>query len=362
MTWQRLAPRNASKLAVAGGVLALVTVFAMGFGLLFTRPVRGSGTGGIGQCPAVLFVAVTGSAEYPSDTIGTTTVDPATNLTVSPELTTVYNNMLSTAGGADIGKQVLLYQPNSLDVVTDSLGGLKWDDPSALLGGLAGALLGGAPGAVKGYVTVLSTEVRNALDYSVPQYLDTERDGVSELWSVFNTTRSTCANHPKFVLAGYSQGAMVVHDFLNQLAKTHDSAAQQAIIGAVLLGDPDRVQRSGVPEFGTVSNASYGVCHFGELLALPQCSTASRVQDVAPLFQSRTVSVCMYDDPVCDTSDFVPDLAQHWFFHTGSVPDFSAASAQSFVNLGKAIHGSYAYVQPAVLAGKLMGRFIAASV
>jgi hypothetical protein len=71
-------------------------------------------------------------------------------------------------------------------------------------------------------------------------------------------------------------------------------------------------------------------------------------------------SVCNYDDPICDTSDFVPDLAMHWYF-PGLVLYFSASSASSFVNLGAAIHGSYAYIQPVTLAGKLMGRFITAN-
>lgn len=271
-------------------------------------------------------------------------------------------DLLAAQWGADrlaatVDFQVLMYQPNSIDVLEAPVKSLKFNDPSAILGGLTGALLLGKPGAVAGYVGVFGLEVRNALAVSIPEYLDSERDGASELWTLFYDMRGTCKT-TKFVLAGYSQGAMVVHDFLNRLARTHDTASQASIIGVALLGDPYRVRFAGVHEFGTAPSAGYGLCNLPRLLGLPQCSATPGPQDIAPMFQARTVSVCMYDDPVCDSSDFVPDLANHWYFHSGPIPYFSASSAQSFINLGLAIHSSYSYVSDAALAGELMGQFV----
>lgn len=339
-TWYQKRPRTASKLAAAGTFVALFAVMIAGLAFLFVGPVRGSGTGGVPGCTPVLFVAATGSAEYPHSNV---------DLGASPELNVgVYQHMvdlLTAQWGADqvgatLDVRVLTYAPNSLDVLTGGLGVLKFDPHLALIS--------------PGYDAVLAVEARNALAYSIPQYLDSEREGVSELQTLFNVTRHDCPT-TQFVLAGYSQGAMVVHDFLNQLAARHDRtsrADQTSIIGAVLLGDPDRVRHSGVTEFGTAISASYGACFLPQVVGIAHCATSP--QDVAPMFQARTVSVCMHDDPVCDSSDFVPDLAHNFIVTLGS--------PGSFINLCKAIHGSYSYVQPAALAGQLIGRWVAASV
>lgn len=337
MKWHRKVPRKASVIAAAATAVALFALFAASYAFLFAGPVRGSGTGGVPGCKPVLFAAATGSAEYPhSDQ----------DLGASPELNVgVYRHMvdlLAAQWGADqvgvmLDVRVLTYAPNSLDVLTSGLGALKFDPHLAVIS--------------PGYDAVLAVEARNALKYSIPTYLDSEHEGVSELTALFNTTRQSCPT-TKFVLAGYSQGAMVVHDFLNHLAATRDRTGQQSIIGAVLLGDPDRVRYSGVTEFGTAISASYGACYLPQVVGIARCATSP--QDVAPMFQARTVSVCMHDDPVCDSSDFVPDLAHNFIVTLGS--------PGSFINLCKAIHGSYSYVQPATLAGQLVGRWVAASV
>lgn len=357
MASNRTSLRTASK---AAAVVAIIAVLLAGIGLEVTT-VHGSGTGGTGgggnpgPCSPVVFVAATGSGEYPR----------GNDLSVSPGLNYVYQQMLAVTRSKglpdkDLKLQVLPYSAVSFDVLTAGLQSLTWNDPAAITGSILGALLRGAPGAVDGYLEVLAKEARNSLQYAIPLYLDSEREGVSELQSAFDDTRATCP-HTRFVLAGYSQGAMVVHDFLNLVAAKYNTHVQSSIIGAVLLADPDRTSNANVIEFGSAAQASEGVCQYASRLRLGSCATTPPLRDVARMFQSRTVSVCTYDDPVCDTSNFIPDLGLSFFQYARRNRYFCASCVAAFFQEGKTIHGSYSSSQPAALAGKLMGRFIVAS-
>jgi hypothetical protein len=59
------------------------------------------------------------------------------------------------------------------------------------------------------------------------------------------------------ILAGYSQGAMVMHQAELRLAAAHDDGVLGQIAGTLLLGDGDRVSHTAADEFGT-SNGQVG--------------------------------------------------------------------------------------------------------
>lgn len=326
MNWHQKVRRQAGKGVAAISMVVLIAMFAVSFLFLFAGRVHGSGTGCLGlpgcpppnQCP-VLFVAARGSGEPFAG---------VRNLTwqVSPALYSVYREMNMVLPGGVAQPKVWVLDYPALPV-------------ESLASGLGGAMIaGGTPGALV------------QLGDNVNRYLGGEHQGVAALWDVFNTMRLNCPT-TRFVLAGYSQGAMVVHDFLNQLAATNDGAAQSAIIGAVLIADPDRVKHAGVAEFSTAPYSSYGVCDVVSTAHVANCPAAGPLQDIAAVFQPLTVSVCSYNDIVCDTSDLFANAVTDW-----------RGVVVLNVNLGITTHKSYGDLPATNLAGELMGRFVSASV
>lgn len=119
----------------------------------------------------------------------------------------------------------------------------------------------------------------------------------------------------KLVLAGYSQGAMVIHRNLHDLADNPNVAA------ALLIADGDRL-----PGDTTVNMGSTAVVPgAGKGAAQEHSFLASAPTDPLPVsIGSRTISVCDVGDPVCD---YNPDT------------DSDEAMADT---AGIAIHTSYA--------------------
>jgi Cutinase len=95
----------------------------------------------------------------------------------------------------------------------------------------------------------------------------------------------------KVVLAGYSQGAMVVHRNLHALADSPNLAA------ALLIADGDRIPNDTTVNIGSVTSvpgAGKGVAQDWPILA--HAPTAK----LPPSLGSRTISVCDLGDAVCD--------------------------------------------------------------
>jgi predicted esterase len=91
----------------------------------------------------------------------------------------------------------------------------------------------------------------------------------------------------QLVLAGYSQGAMVVHQAELKLAG--NPAARRQIVGTLLLGDGDRVPKSGATRFGSAPARGEGVRVYMHMI---------HRKDV--LLAGSTASICNADDVVCD--------------------------------------------------------------
>jgi hypothetical protein len=96
----------------------------------------------------------------------------------------------------------------------------------------------------------------------------------------------------KIVLAGYSQGAIAVHDAENWLA-AHEPGELRHVLGTLLLGDGDRVPNTKAKEFGTSKAGAQGLrVYFYRHLPLV------KPQDV-PLPRS-TANIANADDIVAD--------------------------------------------------------------
>lgn len=99
----------------------------------------------------------------------------------------------------------------------------------------------------------------------------------------------------KVILAGYSQGAMVIHRNL------HDLADDPQVVAALLVADGDRLPGDTTINMGSAALApgvGKGVAQEHSFLASTDTST------LPARMGARTVSVCDVGDPVCDA---VPD-------------------------------------------------------
>ncbi len=113
--------------------------------------------------------------------------------------------------------------------------------------------------------------------------------GVAALANQYTAFTQRCPQS-KVVLAGYSQGAMVVHRNLHALATSPNLAA------ALLVADGDRLPTDPTINLGTatmVPGAGKGVAQDWPILAHAPAP-------LPPTVGSRTISVCDRGDAVCD--------------------------------------------------------------
>jgi hypothetical protein len=101
----------------------------------------------------------------------------------------------------------------------------------------------------------------------------------------------------KVVLAGYSQGAMVVHRNLASLEASPNLAA------ALLVADGDRLPEDPALNLGTVS----GIPKRGKGVAQDWPILAHAPARLSPAMGARTISVCDLGDAVCDYDEDADD-------------------------------------------------------
>jgi hypothetical protein len=129
----------------------------------------------------------------------------------------------------------------------------------------------------------------------------------------------------KVVLAGYSQGAMVVHRNLQALAASPNLAA------SLLIADGDRLPADPTINIGSVASvpdAGKGVAQDWPILAHAPAA-------LTPALGSKTISVCDRRDAVCDYDEDSEDseamMATAVAIHTGY--DVSTRSGQAWTSL-----------------------------
>jgi predicted esterase len=194
-------------------------------------------------------------------------------------------------------------------------------------------------------VTVHDVETR--LRDNIREYLAGEKQGVKALLLELAATHAECPR-TAIALIGYSQGAMVVHDVLGELA-SHRIAARDAIVGAVLLADPERVAHAAPVELGTAHADTHGVC--ASVRHLVSCTAPAELADVPAPFVALTASVCDRGDAVCDTSELFGELLHH--------P--TPARAKELIHAGATIHHAYADRPETASAGEWLARRILAA-
>ncbi len=154
-------------------------------------------------------------------------------------------------------------------------------------------LLQRSPGYIPYYpVMYPAAKVIPNIVTEVQYYLASVASGASAVVSDIQLLDHACHGTPHhYVLAGYSQGAWVIHDALQTLAAEGSSKLAE-ISGVALFGDPDFLPfKPWVRDFKWIDFAR------GSAAVAGQGSTEIPAQ-VAP----RTASYCFPNDPVCQTT------------------------------------------------------------
>ncbi len=135
------------------------------------------------------------------------------------------------------------------------------------------------------------------LFHDYPKYFRDLQAG--ETWVMDKlTSRASACPRQLIVLAGYSQGAMVMHRVVRALARTRaDAAIAGRIAAVVLVGDGDQVPHDNVTRFGTAGAGAHGIG-----LALRTISHSSAAK-LSPGIGSRVLEVCDKHDIVCGWTD-----------------------------------------------------------
>lgn len=149
-------------------------------------------------------------------------------------------------------------------------------------------------------------------------FMDSVQDGTDATADQLEAFTERCPL-TKVVLAGYSQGAMVVHRNL------HDLADHPQVAAALLVADGDRLPADTTIKMGSTAalpGAGKGVAQEHSFLA----STDTSPLD--PVMGARTVSVCDIGDPVCDYNPDIDEVpASAIAIHTAYEPAASGPHA-----------------------------------
>jgi Cutinase len=136
------------------------------------------------------------------------------------------------------------------------------------------------------------------LAHDIPKYFRDLSAGVSWTLKHLQQRAGECPRQP-IVLAGYSQGAMVMHRVLHKLGDSSDGHKILArVTAAVLIGDGDQVPHDSDSRYGTTSLGARGIG-----LAFRKDSHSSSAKFSRGL-KPRVLSVCNNKDLVCDWYSF----------------------------------------------------------
>lgn len=125
-------------------------------------------------------------------------------------------------------------------------------------------------------------------------FLDSVSEGVDAATQLIEDTLGECGEDAKIVVAGYSQGAMVMHRAIEAIGPT------DRIVAGVLIGDGDKVADDnvrGLPEYGTAS--SEGIAQIAKEAGIDSGATDKLLSEE---WSSVIIDACADGDVVCAPS------------------------------------------------------------
>ena len=116
-------------------------------------------------------------------------------------------------------------------------------------------------------------------------------EGVRSAQQQLTAVQETCPK-TSYILAGFSQGAMVMHQSLLRLADADEDDTLDKIIATVLIADGDRVKNTSATQVGSAPSAARGV----------RSAFSVNERDSKPKPDMVVYDVCVEGDLVCDFS------------------------------------------------------------
>jgi hypothetical protein len=250
---------RSNRAMVRSACLAAALLAAGAAHLLGAAPARASAS-----CPNVLYIGAAGSGELAANE------NPARYDDMGPEV-----NHMAEVMKARLAQRGLVLEQEPVSYPAASVGVLE---PSTLE--YAEILAAGPVGG-----PVLFARV------NVEPYIASIKTGVNATVAEVTSAVKTCPG-TALVLAGYSQGAIAVHQAELQLP----SSVLSHVAGTLLLGDGDRVPNTAAKTVGTSPHGGEGIVTYLESYLTPFGLT--KPADV-PL-PATTANICNDEDIVCD--------------------------------------------------------------
>lgn len=147
--------------------------------------------------------------------------------------------------------------------------------------------------------------------FSDGSFFEGIRQGVDEARRVLYTRNTSCPDE-LIVLAGFSQGAMVMHRIVQELQKYDAHKVLSRMAGVLLIADGDRVPRDQVQYYGSQSEQALGI---GQ--RYPHLSSGSDDTKFSVKTGRIVHSICHGEDIICASSSHLAgDLA--WELRTNT--------------------------------------------
>ena len=127
---------------------------------------------------------------------------------------------------------------------------------------------------------------------SPQKYLDGIERGVAKTVEILTERAAQCPAEVA-VLVGFSQGAMVMHRAIDELAASAPTVLDR-VAGVLLIADGDRFPTADIAHFGS-AEPRVGYVGVGHMFSAGEAAAA-----IPAALHGRVASVCDAGDPVCD--------------------------------------------------------------
>ncbi|WP_219814400.1 cutinase family protein, partial [Rathayibacter sp. AY2B9] len=141
---------------------------------------------------------------------------------------------------------------------------------------------------------------------SPTSFADSVYDGADLLYDLLDQESRRCPRE-KFILSGYSQGGIVIHEFLRMHGG--DTALMDKIIGVALVADGSRVSFGAEDKYAGLNTTETAQPYPG-IWASILSGNAGGAPPIPNTLAQRTVSICHHFDMVCGVT-FMANIFQH---------------------------------------------------